>query len=116
MCNKTKDLNPRITRLRDLCPNHSATPTIYCVLLFDFYKNYRTLKLFFGLSVGWYVLLELSTLFYKYINQYHYQAFYIYMYRGVSSFKLTKHLLGVESSLAPMYSKIPVRRICDKKE
>ena len=38
------------------------------------------------------------------------------MYRGVSSFKLTKHLLGVESSLAPMYSKIPVRRICDKKE
>ena len=37
------------------------------------------------------------------------------MYRGVSSFKLTKHLLGVESSLAPMYSKIPVRRICDKK-
>ena len=38
------------------------------------------------------------------------------MYRGVSSFKLTKHLLGVESSLASMYSKIPVRRICDKNE
>ena len=37
------------------------------------------------------------------------------MYRGVCSFKLTKHLLGVELSFAPMYPKIPVRRICEKK-
>ena len=49
--NKTKGLNPRITRFQDQCPNHSATPTSHCVLLFDFYKNYRIFTLFFGLSL-----------------------------------------------------------------
>ena len=112
VCNKA---NPRITRLQDQHPNHSSSSTSQCVLLFGFSNNYP--NIFFLVTVCKLVMFcQMSTLLYQYINHQHYQAFQIYKHRGVCSFKLTKHLLGVESSFAPTYPKIPVRRTCKRKD